>query len=153
MLTVGLIRLREQCSEANLQGKGHAQRRDKDGLPGWGLDTSFQEEHLSPRTCGRAWAFLFAYKCRAYLVSMCMCLHVCFFFFSSTFYVKCTYLTEGFTLLWEQCQNGELVLRCLRTSYGQYACYCTLGSKQKGALLFLGLKWAEKAISFTGIVT
>lgn len=32
---------REKCSEAVLQGKGSAQRKDKDGLPGWGVDTSY----------------------------------------------------------------------------------------------------------------
>lgn len=65
---------------------------------------------------------------------VCMYVYVYVFacIFSFTFYVKCTYLTKGFTFLWEQCQNGELVLWCLRTSCGWYTCYCTLGSRYKG---------------------
>lgn len=152
MLTVGLVR--RAVPEAVLQGKGSAQRKDKDGLPGWGVDTSYTaRRNIWPlRHVGEPEAFCFCmYVQNLLCVSMCVCMY--FFSFFSTFYVKCTYLTEGFTLF-------ESSIRWWSWSYG------ALGPVVDGilvtipwvpdirALLSLGL-WArtEKAISFTGIVT
>lgn len=122
--------LEEQCLWGCLS-EGSAQRKDKDGLPG------MRSRHpILPG--GNIWPLQGEPECFCLHVSQKLreyvCLHV-FFSFFSTFYVKCTYLTEGFTLLWDS-------IRMRSWSYG------ALGPVVDGILVTI--PWVPDRPSFSG---